>query len=70
MSGIKRGLMKQSATFLKRCRFGSVIYYYPQCDQAKLLCELARKKTLTAHDLELVQQLGYKLKFREYQKGS
>lgn len=34
---------------------------YPVCDNAKLLAKLAKQKTFTGREIEIIKQLGYKI---------
>jgi hypothetical protein len=33
--------------------------YYPECDKARLLCELVRQASLTTENIETIKALGF-----------
>lgn len=38
---------------------------YPACDKSRLLAKLAGTKTITAHALETIRDLGYEIQLKE-----
>lgn len=47
--------------------YGSYVnkLYLPECDTARLFCELLKQKTLTAENLEVIKKLGYEIRTKE-----
>lgn len=47
--------------------YGSYVnkLFQPECETARLFCELLGQKTLTAGNLEVIKKLGYEIKTKE-----
>lgn len=51
----------------KRDVYGTV-RFYPACEKSRLLARLTEKKTFRERDLYILKDLGYTIKFKQYEE--